>query len=244
MQMKQLKDYVNENHERNFLSDYRTSCKNNAPLVSLNRSNAKRMFEKHSIDGFIIISPCRGYADFDIDVEDKDARQQLNTINSKRIRDMIIQIIIDTEYSYMPVYGEFIENIGTDNEKKVYEKSLIIFNHDKDGNEFNLYQLFELGVNLSKQFNQDSFLFIKPGESPKYYDKDGKLEFECDNNVTFNDYTKQYWNNLHKNTMKYKDETHCNANSSFTDCYINPTPQNFSERYSRYMNQEIFIDTK
>ena len=212
MQMKQLKDYVNENHERNFLSDYRTSCKNNAPLVSLNRSNAKRMFEKHSIDGFIIISPCRGYADFDIDVEDKDARQQLNTINSKRIRDMIIQIIIDTEYSYMPVYGEFIENIGTDNEKKVYEKSLIIFNHDKDGNEFNLYQLFELGVNLSKQFNQD--------------------------------YTKQYWNNLPKNTMKYKDETHCNANSSFTDCYVNPAPQNFSERYSRYMNQEIFIDTK
>lgn len=26
--------------------------------------------------------------------------------------------------------------------------------------------------------------------------------------------------------------------------YVNPAPQNFSERYSRYMNQEIFIETK
>lgn len=241
--MKGIKDFINENR-RNFLTDYRESTSNNGSLVSLNESNAKRVLDRHSQDGFIIVSPCRGYAEFDIDPSDKDAKQRLNTMNNKRIRDMIARIK-KTNYSYMPVYGGFIENIGTEYEEYVYEKSFIIFNRDKDGNEVGLNNLFDLGVELSKDFNQDSFLYQAPGEQPKYYDKNGKLDFECGTNVDFNDFTKQYWTDLHKNTMKYKDDEHRRPTRfSFTECYVNPFPQNFSERYSRYNNQEIFIDTK
>lgn len=243
MNMKPLSDFINENNKCNFLDDYRTTY-NNAPLVSLNESNAKRVLDKHSKSGFIIISPCRGYSDFNIDVEDNDAKQQLNRINNDRIKKMI-SIIKKTDYSYMPVYGGFIENIDTEYEEHVYERSFIIFNKDKKGNEVGLDKLFDLGIELCKKFNQDSFLFQKPGEHPKYYDKDGNLDFECGDKVEFNDFTQQYWTDLHKNTMKYKDNVGLKPTRfSFTECYVNPSPQNFSERYSRYMNQEIFIDTK
>lgn len=241
--MKQIKEFINESRQ-NFLTDYRETTSNEAALVALNESNAKRVLDRHSKDGFIIVSPCRGYSDFGIDPTQKDAKQKLNTLNNKRIRKMIA-IIKSTNYSYMPVYGGFIENIGTEHEEHVYEKSFIIFNRDKDGKEVGLDSLFALGVDLATEFNQDSFLYQEPGEAPKYYNKDGSLDFECASNVEFNDFTKQYWTDLHKNTMKYKDDKHRRPTRfSFTECYVNPFPQNFSERFSRYSNQEIFIDTK
>lgn len=52
--MKRMGDYP-----KNFLHETRDTF-NNAPMVSINEVNAKSMIDRHSKDGYIIISPCRG----------------------------------------------------------------------------------------------------------------------------------------------------------------------------------------
>ena len=47
------------------------------------------MLDRHSENGFIAISPCRGYADFDIDPSETGAQQKLAEINNKRIKECI-----------------------------------------------------------------------------------------------------------------------------------------------------------
>ena len=74
---------------RNFINDYRDTF-NNAPLVGMNETSAKSVFERYSANGFIIVSPCESCED--------------NELNIERIRDMIFQIK-SLKYAYMPVYA-------------------------------------------------------------------------------------------------------------------------------------------
>ena len=116
----------------NFLKEYRKDTVNNAELVSINEINAKTLISRHSKDGYIVISPCRGADDFKgIINPNQSSNEQLAAINNKRINEMIA-IIKNSGYSYTPVYGGFIENLGTDKETNVYERSFVIYNHDKN----------------------------------------------------------------------------------------------------------------
>ena len=151
-------------------------------LKSLNESNIHKLLDKHTQNGYIIISPCRGGEDFDLNISNTNDLKELQTINNKRIKDFI-QILKRSNWSYMPVYGGFIENKGEENETTVYEKSFMIFNYDKKGNIGSLNELFDFGVEMSKKFNQDSFLYHAPGETPKYFDKNGELSFEIGGNL-------------------------------------------------------------
>lgn len=93
---------------RNFINDYRDTF-NNAPLVGMNETSAKSVFERYSANGFIIVSPCESYEDDELNIE--------------RIRDMIFQIK-SLKYAYMPVYAL----METAKEDYMYEKSFVIFN--------------------------------------------------------------------------------------------------------------------
>jgi hypothetical protein len=226
---------------KNFLTDYRPHTCNETRMVSINEANAKQLIDKHSKNGFIIVSPCRGYEEFNLDGTDSNDRQKLNEINNKRVKQMI-SLIKKSGYSYTPVYGGFIENKGTDQEETVYEKSFIIFNYNKKGESGDLQELFNFGVELSKEFNQDSFLYKAPNENPKYFTKDGELDFDLGNKTSFNDFSEEYFTDLHKNTNKYSGESGRKPTRiTFTESYINPAPQGYSERHVRYLNGEIFL---
>lgn len=226
---------------KNFLNDYRNGTTNNARLVSINEANAKQLIDKHSKNGFIIVSPCRGYGEFNLDENNPKDIQKLNEINNSRIK-KIITLIKKSGYSYTPVYGGFIENVGTEKEETVYEKSFIIFNYNKKGEIRDLQDLYNFGVELSKEFNQDNFLYKAPNETPKYIKKDGSIDFDLGGKPTFNDFSAEYFTDLHKNTNKYSNDSGRKPTRfTFTESYINPAPQGYGERHVRYLNNEIFL---
>lgn len=234
--MKRMGDYP-----KNFLHETRDAF-NNAPMVPINEINAKSMIDRHSKDGYIIISPCRGGADFGLNTQNPMEKQKLAQINKERILNIIRQIK-ESGYSYTPVYGGFIENKGTPNEEDVYERSFIVYNHDRKGNVGDFEKLMELGLKWCNEYNQDSFLVKAPGEAPKYIKKNGEVDMEFSGDVAFNDYAQEYFTDLHKNTHKYKDEDgRTPTRFSFTEAYINPQPQCLSEAHSRFMGGEVFLD--
>lgn len=201
---------------KNFLSDnYPHTC-NNAPLVSITDNRAKTLFDKYSTYGFIVI----GYGNSDFD----------------KIKE-IISTVKSPKYSYMPIYGSFNENLGEERETQTFEKSFVIFNYNNkqhcEVGEFS--ELIQFAIDLAQQFNQDSFLYCEPNKNLKYAKTDGTTIAEYETDAPFNDLTKEYWADLHKN--KHQPPTQ----STFIGCYINPAPQCYGERHVRYLTGEIFV---
>lgn len=225
----------------NFINEYKPNTCNKADLVSINEVNAKSMLQRHGDSGFIVISPCRGFADFKLDPNDPQSKQKLSEINNQRVREMIQQIK-HSGYSYTPVYGGFIENAGTEDEENVYERSFVIYNKRRDGSEGDIKKLIDFGQALAQQYNQDSFLVKARGEKPKYITQNGDVDMEFSGNTSFNDFSQEYFTDLHKNTDKYaKDNNRKPTRFSYVESYINPAPQCYSERHIRSLNGEIFL---
>ena len=201
---------------KNFLSDFCSGTFNNAPLVSITDNRAKTLFDKYSTYGFIVI----GYGNSDFD----KMKEMISTIKSRK-------------YSYMPIYGSFRENIGEENETQTFEKSFVIFNYNNkqhcEVGEFS--KLIQFAIDLTQQFNQNSFLYCEPNKNLKYAKTDGTTIAEYETDAPFNDLTKEYWTYLHQNQQQPPTQ------STFTGCYINPAPQCYSERHVRYLKGEIFV---
>ena len=178
-----------------------------------------QLLDKHSENGYIIVSLCN---------DEDDCVRKLITILKK------------SPWSYMPVYGGFIENKGEKNETVVYEKSFMIFNYDKKGNPNKLDDLFNFGVELSKKFNQDSFLYHEPGKKPTYY-KYGKHISVFSDKMKFKDYAETYFTDLHKNTHEYSGIAGKVTRFKFIGCYANPKPQVVCTRFMRDKAGEIFL---
>lgn len=136
-------------------------------------------------------------------------------------------------FSYTPVYGGYIENKGLDNEKEVYERSFVIYNRNKEGQTLNINDLFNFGVELARKYNQESFLFKAPNETPKYITQGGEIDMEFTDPTSFNDVTKQYFTSLYKDPEKLD-------RFSFNECYINPKAVTYSEGHARFASGEIF----
>lgn len=222
----------------NFLNEIRET-QNNAPMVSINEVNAKSLIDRHTKDGYIIISPCRGYADFGLNPNTD--KEKLASINRKRVRELI-ELIRESGFSYTPVYGGFVENQGTDQEEIVYERSFVVYPLDRSGELQDFAELREFGIDMARRYNQDSVLVCEPNGTPAYVNQNGEIDFELSNNMAFNDVSQTYFTDLHKNTDKFKDmKDRKPTRFSFVECYVNPKPQCYSERYLRDISGEIFI---
>lgn len=225
----------------NFLNEYRENTKNNGKLVSINENNIKRIISKHSDNGYVVISPCRGGSDFGLNPKNsKYESDKLAQINRKRVKSMINDIK-QTGFSYTPTYGGFIENFGTDQEENVYERSFIVYNKDKFGNDCDFNDLFNFAIDMCRKYNQESVLVQAPGDKPKYIKQDGSIDYEFDGGKVFNDISQEYFTDLHKNTNKNGDISGRKPTRvSFTEAYVNPKPQCYSERHVRWANGEVF----
>ena len=237
---KEISDEV-ANNKNNFLHEYRPHTYNNGKKVSINEVNAKTLLQRHSGNGYIVISPCHAYTEYGISPDDPRRDEKAAEENNKRIRKLIVQIK-NSGYSYTPVYGGFIEGMDTDYPQIVYERSFVIYNQDRNGNTGDIRKLFDFGVALSKEYNQDSFLFKSPDNDPQWITKDGKVESSFKGTATFNDYSQEFFTDLHKNTQKYKGQSDRRPTRfSFTEAYINPAPQCYPERVVRAMSGEVFL---
>lgn len=213
--MKNSPDYINET---NCDSVYTPFVYEDRKLEPFNEA-LYQLLDKHSENGYIIVSLCN---------DEDDCVRKLITILKK------------SPWSYMPVYGGFIENKGKENETVVYEKSFMIFNYDKKGNPNKLDDLFNFGVELSKKFNQDSFLYHEPGKKPTYY-KYGKHISVFSDKMKFNDYAEMYFTDLHQNTHEYSGIPAKVTRFKFIGCYANPKPQVVCTRFMRDKAGEIFL---
>ncbi len=224
----------------NFLNDYRNNTYNNGNIVSINENNIKRIITTHSDNGYIVISPCRGGAFWYNPQASQAEYDKLANINRKCVKSMISDIK-ESGFSYTPTYGGFKENIGTDQETTVYERSFIVYNKDKRGNNGDFKELFNFGIRMCRKYNQDSILVQAPGDNAKYIKQDGTVDFEFDGGKVFNDVSQEYFTDLHKNTQKNGDISNRKPTRfSFTEAFVNPKPQCYSERHVRWVNGEVF----
>lgn len=248
MAIKNLLSECVDNFERglakrgNFLGEcYNEKTCNRADLVSLNEVNARSLIDRHKADGYVIISPCRGFADFGLDETNPQDKEKLAEINHKRVKEFV-DILKQTDFSYTPTYGGFIENQGTPNEENVYERSFVVYNHHKDGSVGDFGELYQFALDMARKFNQDSVLIQAPNDKPKYITKNNEIDYEFDGDVAFNDIQQKYFTDLHKNTHKGGDmSSRRPTRFSFLESYINPRPQCYGERFRRDMNGEIFL---
>jgi len=194
-------------------------------LQRLDESSLNSLFNKHFHDGFIIITSYRG---------DK------STTENKKSFEQLKSIIKSNNYSFIPVYGGFIENLGTPQQKEVREPALLVPNHEiasvKPKNDIN--KLKQIGLELVKKFNQDSYLF-KPNDSDKsyYITQTGSIDITF-TGKSVNDLTKIYFTDLSKSFSKKKKQMD-KTTKRFTleAIYINPSPKTVSEAHSRYGEQ-------
>ena len=100
--------------------------------------------------------------------------RELNNTKTKSLK----QDLSQSKFSYMPVYGGFIENKGTPIEQAIFEASFLVFNIlAKANHPFVPYEeLFDWGVWMIKRYSQDSFLYKRGDHNPYYIDKNGKID--------------------------------------------------------------------
>lgn len=200
-------------------------------LVLIGESSLNRILTKHYENGFIIITSYR------------DKSEKTDEQNKKDFA-LLKSIVANNDFSYIPVYGGYIENRGTENETEVREPALLITNY-KSG-EFTPYaddsKIYKLGLELAKKFNQDSFLFKPRGkdENPYYVTKDGQVDGEPFTGLSINNLVQNYFTDLSK---KWSSDGKTSKRFTFTEkLYINENPSSFGEAKKRY--GELFFNIK
>jgi len=214
------------------------SINNNTHLRSINETNAKRFLERHTNSGYVIISACRGSRDFNLDVTIPQQLNKLNQLNNQRTKELLSDIK-KKGFTYTPCFGGFIENKGLENEQEVYEQSFIIYPYKRDES-YNFQELKDFAIEMCNKYDQNSVLIKAPTDKPLYYNKNGDVDDEMGNDVTFNDITQTYFTDLNKNTTNKIKSDSTPTRFTFTETYIPLLPQSYSEGHIRYLKGEIF----
>lgn len=159
--------------------------------IDLKETNLKKLLTKHSAAGYIIITAFRGEFEYKENVK----------------RNQKLKADIDKSgYSYIPVWGGFIETDSeTGEQNEVKERSFIVLNFKRGKNEpgTDSEGLKELGRILCKKYGQESYLYKPQGASTKafYLTGTGKVD------MTFSSATPtkgadMYFTNLSKSSKK------------------------------------------
>ena len=216
-----------------------------------------RVLGKYFEIGFIIISAersCNAEQQRECSDEEQFEQEKLNKQNERRIK----EDIRDEGFGFVPAYGGFRELVVDpesgdqrfqDNPDP--EPSYVI--PLKPGK--SVTELRQLGMMLSRKYNQDSFLFKPPqhGDNKAYFvDKEGNNEMSF-SDVTVADMTQVYFTYLRKSSPSRRfsmtepfsgspagteDEASTELQESFA-MYIPRSPKTFGEAKLRM--GEIFI---
>lgn len=188
-------------------------------MISINEYNIKKIIDRHSEDGYIVI-----YA--------------------SKAADKLTKMLKQYRFSYTPIYGGFIENKGSAYEKFFYERSFIVYCRDRSGHRLDFDKLVRVGLEIGNSLDQEAILVKAPKECPKYVstldDTLGRVIWIFPNGLSFNDFCQEYFIDLHKNTDKFRDMDKSRPTSlSFTGSYVNPKSTNRNESHIGWRGDEI-----
>lgn len=187
--------------------------------INIHETSLEGMFGKHSEAGYIIISAFRGGDD----VADQ-LKQNLQA--SKQLK----SDIRSTGYSFIPVWGGFIENVNTPEAKTVREQAYIVFNYKKRDLQPDSEELKQIGKTLCRKYKQESFLYKPTGTANKamYINGSGSViaNFTTASPTQAAD---EYFTSLSKSRKK--------GNKKFTyregKVYLAKRPETVAEAYTR-----------
>ena len=189
---------------------------------------------KHAEKGYGIISACRGTEDY--------------ATNNKRTRELAADIK-SAGYSYMPVYGGYIE----DENGEVLEASFVVFNYDIRGRLGDFNNLKSFLINMCGKYNQDSVLICEPGSVPKYYDRTGTVVSDPEkssSDVKVNDKNEPYFTQLKNKTGRFTYDIAFPDSDDLTSSlakiisgfeYLRKSPETYGERHRRWYQGEVFV---
>lgn len=221
------------------LKEVYDSCSNNTKPISINETNAKRLLDRHTRFGYAIISASRGGGDFGLDSSIPNEDRKLREINNKRTKELVDDVR-KAGFSYTLTYGGFIENKGEEDEREVYERSVVVYANKTDKTT-DMDRLMDFAIEMCRKYNQDSVLIQEPNKPAVYLDKNGNVDFELGSNMSFNDASETYFTDLHKNTGGKMRKSSKPTRFSFTESYIGARPQCYSESHIRYLKGEVFL---
>lgn len=190
---------------------------------------------KHAEKGYCIVSACRG---------DK-TRVENNTRTKQLAAD-----IKSAGYSYMPVYGGYIE----DDNGEVLEASFVIFNYDNRGNSGDFNDLKSFAIDMCGKYNQDSILICEPGSVPTYYNRNGQVVSDpskSSDKVKVNDKNEPYFTKFKNKSKQFTyDIAFPDGDDELTSSlahilsgydYLRKRPMTYGERHRRWSYGEVFV---
>ena len=153
----------------------------------VNEIGLNRLFNKHTENGYVMVSACR----HDWSEDDEIENREINNIKTDELKDGIQK----SGYQYIPVQGGFIEDDGTE----VVEKSFIIVNFRNKSGKGELAgdfsNLKDLAISLCGKYNQDSVLVVAPGAKPQYITRTGDVDMEF-NDVSIRNNAEKYFTRI------------------------------------------------
>ncbi len=176
------------------------------PKQLLNEQSFSRFVQNHIPRGFIAISASRGLeARFGKPVGTAQEVADTARLN-KQATEALKQELQGTtkqygRMSYFPVFGtyeeHFIDDAGQDQTQVVDECSFIVLPPAQASEEQAEQILLELGKQLAGKYQQESFLFKKPGpqEEAEYITADGRTDMRF-NRIILNDPTQMFSSRL------------------------------------------------
>ena len=192
-------------------------------INNINETNLNRVLGLHFNAGIIIISANR-----------HENTHEQNKGNFEQLKNDLK----NSKFSYFPVFGGFIEK-SIDGEKpvEVIEPAFIVANYkiatssifDNTGE-----ALKKFGMELSKKYNQESFLFVPPKSDKYYYIKpDGNVDMSF-SGVEVNNLAREYFTRLNK----YSSSNHAGQTekrfSLVENYYLNEKPNSISKACLRF----------
>lgn len=209
----------------------------------LTEASLARVLGKYFDTGFIVISAdrtCEAEKGSPCDAKELHQQALLNKQNEVEIRNDLRA----AGFGFIPTLGGYRERVIDDqgNEKLIDnptpEKSFVIPAVKSASHEIRDYQdLKELGITMSKKYNQDSFLYKPPNNVDKkayYITKDGNVD------MTFNHVSADNMQQIYFTKLRKKAKRRFTMTENKMPIYFIPkSPGSVAEARNRY--GEIFI---
>tara|TARA_R100000805_G_C3615371_1_gene116791 strand:- start:650 stop:1393 length:744 start_codon:yes stop_codon:yes gene_type:complete len=208
----------------------------------ITEATLNRVMTKYADLGFIVISAdrsCSAEKGSPCSDEEEAEQDNINKQNEKNIK----ADIRAAGFGFIPSYGGFREKdaTGEGSIEILGEKSFIIPVGGYGGEKVGIEGLKQLGIELSKKYNQDSFFFKPPDEEDKdayWINQSGGVDGKFTGVVT-NDPEQQFFTRLRKDKGKQTyGDTFTYTEGLERVLLIPPTPDGMSEARQRY--GEIF----